>query len=79
MQDLYYRYDIVAYTLIADIACNALKMRCTAFLCVGSIVIFLECMRVVELVKGLICDIRDNRIGIDGKSGLLAGDICYLL
>lgn len=32
-------------------------------------------MRVVGLVKGLICDIRDNRIGTDGKSGLLAGDI----
>lgn len=25
------RYNITAYTLIADIACNALKMRCTAF------------------------------------------------
>lgn len=33
------RYNISAYTLIADIACNALKMRCTAFLCAGSIVI----------------------------------------
>lgn len=33
------RYNITAYTLIADITCNALKMRCTAFLCVGSIVI----------------------------------------
>lgn len=33
-------------------------------------------MRVVGRVKGLICD---NRIGIDGKSGLLVGDICYLL
>jgi hypothetical protein len=35
-------------------------------------------MRVVGLVKGLICDICNNRIGIDGKSGLLASDIGYI-
>lgn len=32
-------------------------------------------MRVVGAAKGLICDIRNNRIGIGNKSGLLAGDI----
>lgn len=50
-------------------------MRCTAFLCVGSIVIPFVVFTVEGLVGVLIYDIRDNRIGIGDKSGLFAGDI----
>lgn len=73
MQDLYYRYDIVAYTLIADIACNALKMRCTAFLCVGSIVcLFGVYTRCGACKRAILTCWR-----LSSKSGLLASDICY--